>query len=74
MSLYVLNQKQKKEHNTKLYDWNRKDVQFTSSKKINNQNQNSLRYFSREFILSVSFSIYTTFCLRSPIIIFASVA
>ena len=43
-------------------------------KKINNRNQNSLRFSSREFIVSVTFSISITFRLRSSITLFSSVA
>ena len=57
------NRKQK--HNTRLYDRNRKKCKSSLQvQKKSTQNQNSLHFFSREFIVSVSFSISTTFRLR----------
>ena len=43
-------------------------------KKTNNQDQNSLHFFSREFIVSVSFPISKTYHLHSCIILFVSIA
>ena len=50
-----------------------KNVKAIYKLKIN-QNQISLFFSLREFIVSVSFSISTTFCLRSSITLFASIA
>ena len=76
MSLYVL--KIKTENKSTSQDYmieTGKNVKAVNKlKKINNQNENYLRLFSTEFIVSVSFSISTTFRLRSSIILFASIA
>ena len=76
MSLFVLKPKTKNKNITQDYMiGTRKNVKAVYKlKKNNNQNQNYLRFFSREFIVSVSFSISTTFRWRSSIILFASIA
>ena len=76
MSLFVLKPKTENKNITQDYMiGTRKNVKAVYKlKKNNNQNQNYLRFFSREFIVSVSFSISTTFHLSSSIILFASIA
>ena len=75
VTLCIKTKNRKQKRNARLYDRNRKNVKAVYKlKKINNQNQNSLRFFSREFIVPVSFSISTTFRSRSSIILFASIA
>ena len=76
MSLFVLKPKTENKNITQDYMiGTRKNVKAVYKlKKNNNQNQNYLRFFSREFIVSVSFSISTTFRWRSSIILFASIA
>ena len=61
--------------NTRLCDGNRKKCKSSlqaqkKKKKINNQHQNSLRFFLMEFIVSVSFSTSTTFYLHSSITLY----
>ena len=77
MSLYVLNPKTENKNITQDHmietGKNVKAV-YKLKKKTNNQDQNSFSFFSREFLVSVSFSISTTFHLRSSIILFASIA
>ena len=76
MSLFVLKPKTENKNITQDYMiGTRKNVKAVYKlKKNNTQNQNYLRFFSREFIVSVSFSISTTFRWRSSIILFASIA
>ena len=76
MSLFVLKPKTENKNITQDYMiGTRKNLKAVYKlKKNNNQNQNYLRFFSREFIVSVSFSISTTFHLSSSIILFASIA
>ena len=77
MSLYVLKPKTENKNITQDYMiGTRKDVKAVYKLKKSNQKSklNSLHFFSREFIVSASFSIFTTFCLHSSIIRFASVA
>ena len=76
MSLFVLKPKTENKNITQDYMiGTRKNLKAVYKlKKNNNQNQNYLRFFSREFIVSVSFSISTTFRWRSSIILFASIA
>ena len=47
---------------------------YKLKKKINNENQNYLSFYSREFIVSLSFLISTKFRLHLSIILFASIA
>ena len=76
MSLFVLKPKTENKNITQDYMiGTRKNLKAVYKlKKNNNQNHNYLRFFSREFIVSVSFSISTTFRWRSSIILFASIA
>ena len=76
MSLFVLKPKTENKNITQDYMiGTRKNLKAVYKlKKNNNQNQNYLRFFSREFIVPVSFSISTTFRWRSSIILFASIA
>ena len=66
MPLYVLKPKTENKNITQdLYDRNRKKCKSSLQvQKKSTQNQYSLYFFSREFIVSVSFSISTTFRLR----------
>ena len=76
MSLYVLKLKTENKNTSQDYmiETGKNVKAINKLKKINNQNENYLRLFSTEFIVSVSFSISTTFRLRSSIILFASIA
>ena len=76
MSLYVLKLKTENKNTSQDYmiETGKNKKAVNKLKKINNQNENYLRLFSTEFIVSVSFSISTTFRLRSSIILFASIA
>ena len=75
MSLYVLKPKTENRNITQDYMIRTgKNVKAVYKlKKINIQNQNSLCFLLREFIVSISFSISTTFRLHSCIILFASI-
>ena len=76
-TLCIQTKNRKQKRNTRLYDMNRKKCKTTlqaQKKKINNQNQNSLRFSLRKFIVSVSFLyfynflfafIHYTFCFNS---------
>ena len=66
MPLYVLKPKTENKNITQDYMIGTgKNVKAVYKfKKKSTQNQNSLHFFSREFIVSVSFSISTTFRLR----------
>ena len=74
MSLHVLKSKTENKYVTQDYVMgtgkNVKVVYKLKKKKINNQHQNSLRFFLMEFIVSVSFSTSTTFYLHSSITLY----